>query len=909
MTVQTHPRKDLPKAYDPRAVEQRCYGMWEQGRYFTPKVDRDREPFTITMPPPNVSGDLHIGSAMFVAIEDILTRWHRMKGDPTLWLPGEDHAAIATQNVVERELAKEGLSRHDLGREAFLERVWEWALKYRGVIAYQLRRLGASCDWTRERFTMDPGPRRAVATTFVNLYNDGLIYRGERIINWCPRCQTALSELEVEHVETHSHLWYVRYPLLDDEGRLSDEFITIATTRPETIVADTGVAVNPHDKRLGPLVGRKAQLPIIGRELPIVADEAIDPEFGAGALKVTPGHDPVDFDIGQRHGLPTVSAIALDATMTAEAGPYEGMDRLECRQAIVRDLEKLGYLVKIEPYVHSIGHCQRCNTLVEPLISPQWFVRMEPLAKPAIEAVASGRIRFVPERFTRLYMHWMENIRDWCISRQLWFGHPIPVWYCDECDALTVSVDEPSGCQGCGSARLRRDPDVLDTWFSSALWPHSTLGWPDQTEDLAYFYPTSVMETAYDILFFWVSRMIFMGLYNMKGHASGEEPFRVVYLHGLVRTEQREKISKSKVGHAQAPVLELIEAIDRYGADALRYALATGGSPGNDMRISEQRLEAGRNFANKLWNAARYVISRLDTQRVARPALEQREAMALEDRWILSRLHRLVASVEQLLESYQFGEAGRQIHDFLWGEYCDWYVEMSKVRLARGDNSALPVLVHVLETGLRLLHPYMPFVTEELWQTLSEHLADQEAEALIVSPYPHADGRWHDEEAERQAGAVMDYTRAIRNIRSEKSVDPSRLVEAYVVPQASVYDAARRSADLISALARACPLHVVSPEKEVPSEAALTSVLSHGQVVVPLAGLFDLEAERARLTRQVEQVEGQVSRLGAKLADERFRAKAPPHIVAQEEERLAAARSRLEGLRRRLAELGQEQGD
>jgi valyl-tRNA synthetase len=931
MTSQAGRRSDIPKAYDPRAVEERLYRFWEERGHFTPRIDPQRRPFTIIMPPPNVSGDLHLGSAMFITLEDVLTRWHRMRGEPTLWLPGQDHAAIATQNVVERELASEGLDRHELGRERFLERVWDWVHQYRAKIRAQLRRLGASCDWTRERFTMDPGPQKAVRTTFVRLYNDGLIYRGERIINWCPRCQTALSDLEVEHRESQSHLWYVRYPLIEEKPGAGNQepgptpvpssefpvpqYITIATTRPETIVADVGVAVNPKDGRYQSLLGRKALLPIINREIVIVADEAIDPEFGTGALKVTPGHDPVDFEIGQRHGLPVINSIALDATMTEEAGPYRGMDRFECRRALVRDLEEGGYLVKTEPYSHSIGHCQRCDTIIEPLISPQWYVKMAPLAAPAIEVVSSGRLRFVPERFTRVYLNWMENIRDWCISRQLWFGHAIPVWYCDDCRGQMASVEDPSRCRHCGSARLRQDSDVLDTWFSSALWPHSTLGWPDETEDLAYFYPTSVMETGYDIIFFWVARMVMMGLYNMK-----EVPFHTVYLHGLVRDERGEKISKSKVGRTQAVSAAIEDVVGTYGTDALRYALATGGSPGNDMKISEQKLEAGRNFANKLWNAARFVLTNLDGAKVERPSLDRRQAMPLEDRWIMSRLQRVTASVSQLLERFELGEAGRQLHDFLWGEYCDWYVEMAKVRL-RGEPGtrsqepgtgsreqgsiadSRPVLVHVLDSSLRLLHPYMPYVTEEIWQALAGHLPDRDAEALIVARFPQPDPAWHDDEVEAQAEAVIEVVRAIRNIRSERRVEPARFVEAHVQAR-RLRPALEASRPLIAALARVEPLHIVGEEARLPSENVATAVLPDGRVALPLAGLFDLEAERGRLSRQIGELEGEVSRLAARLADERFRTRAPAAVVRQEEERLASARSRLEGLRARLSELG-----
>ncbi len=889
---------NLAKAYNPAAVEEELYRFWEAAGFFTPAIDPAKPPFTIIMPPPNVSGDLHLGSVLFVTLEDILTRWHRMRQEPTLWLPGQDHAAIATQNVVERELSQEGKSRHDIGREAFARRAREWMETYRGNIRDQLKRLGASCDWTRECFTLDASPAKAVRTTFVNLYNEGLIYRGERIINWCPRCQTAISDLEVEHHEAQDHLWYVRYPLLDDAGNPSGEYITIATTRPETIVADVAVAVNPDDERYKNVVGRTALLPVMNRRIPVIADEAVDPSFGTGALKITPGHDPVDFEVGQRHNLEAISAINLDATMSDAAGPYKGMDRFDCRQAIEADLEKGGFLVKVEPYTHSVGHCQRCHTLVEPIISKQWFLRMDPLAKPAVDVVNVGRIRFVPERFKKIYLNWMENIRDWCISRQLWLGHPIPVWYCHDCEGLTVTVLDPDVCQHCGSRNIERDPDVLDTWFSSALWTHSTLGWPDATEDLKYFYPTSVMETGYDIIFFWVARMIMMGLYNMK-----EVPFHTVYLHGLVRDERGEKISKSKITtkhHIPSP----LEAIETYGADALRYALATGGTPGNDMRISEQRLEAGRNFANKLWNACRFVIGRLEGHKVERPSIEARESMALEDRWIMSRLNGVVDSVDRLLTDFQLGEAGRQAHDFLWGEYCDWYLEMAKVRLQRGDDSPLPVLAHVLDQSLRLLHLFMPFVTEAAWRALSPHLADRDAEALIVAPFPKVDARWLDTESEAKVEAVVDAIRAIRNIRAEKGVEPARFVEAYVVGEGDVQDALEASREAMESLARTRPLRIVGTPAEAPSEGVVTAVLHDAQVVLPMSGLFDVEAERQRLNKQLSESEAEVERLRTRLSNEQFTTRAPEPVVAREREKLEAARSRSEGLRRSVQELG-----
>jgi valyl-tRNA synthetase len=893
------PAGEMAKAYAPQQVEEGLYQRWLEGDYFAPRIEPGRQPFVIIMPPPNLTGELHLGHALTATIEDLLIRWHRMKGVPTLWLPGVDHAGIATQNVVEKDLKKEGLTRHDLGREAFLERVWEWVRRYRHIISRQHQRLGASCDWKRERFTMDEGPQLAVRTTFIKLYRDGLIYRGERIINWCPRCQTALSDLEVEHKEHAIHLWYVRYPLLDERGEPTGEHITIATTRPETIVADVAVAVNPDDPRYRETVGRTALLPIMGRPIPVIADAAVEPAFGTGALKITPGHDQTDFEVGERHSLRTIVAVGPGGTMNEEAGPYAGQDRFECREAIVRDLQEQGLLEKIEPYGSSIGHCERCDTIVEPIVSQQWFVRTQPLAEPAAAAVKDGRIQILPRRFARVYLHWMENIRDWCISRQLWWGHRIPVWYCDDCSELTLpslerALQDPTQCQHCGSAKIQQDPDVLDTWFSSGLWPHSTLGWPDDTEDLRYFYPTSVLETAYDILFFWVARMIMMGLYN-----TGEVPFRTVYLHGLIRDHEGRKMTKS-LGN----VVDPIEVLERYGTDALRFVLATGGAPGNDMRISDERLEGGRNFANKFWNAARFVISSLGDAVVEPPPLAGREAMPLEDRWIMSRLHRTAAEMEKLLGDFQVGEAGRHLHDFFWGELCDWYIEMAKVRLKANDASPLPVLVHVLDASLRLLHPFMPFVTEEVWQHLRPHLASPIAKALIIAPWPQANDGWLDGEAEGQAGLVLDVIRAIRNIRAERGVEPARFVEAHVVVAAPVSrSAAEASRAVIEALARARPLHIVGEAGDAPREEAVAVILQGAEVVIPLAGLLDIEAERARLRGQATEAEAEVQRLTAKLANEQFRSRAPQEVVAKEEGKLAAARARLEGLQARLREL------
>ena len=701
--TQTARRREIPKAYDPKATEQRIYDMWLRGGYFTPEIDRSRKPFVIIMPPPNVTGELHMGHALTTALQDLMTRWHRMRGEPTLYLPGTDHAGIATQVVVERQLAQDDMTRHQLGRQKFVELVWDWVDRYGGTIYEQLKRLGASCDWTRQRFTLDEGPSKAVRTAFVNLYKQGLIYRGERIVNWCPKCTTALSDLEVKHQEESASLYHIRYALEDGSGSL-----TIATTRPETLLGDTAVAVHPDDERHRHLIGRNAVLPVLKRVIPIIGDQAVDTEFGTGALKVTPGHDPNDFEIGERHKLPIVNIMNLDGTLNENAGHYQGQDRFEARENIVEELRGDGVLEKVEPHHHSVGHCDRSGDVVEPIISKQWYMRMAPLVEPAIEAVRDGRIRIIPERFAKVYYNWMENIRDWCVSRQLWWGHRIPVWYCEKCDGVTVDYEDPTVCGECGSDQLTRDPDVLDTWFSSALWPHSTLGWPDQTEDLDYFYPTTDMETGHDILFFWVARMIMMGLEN-----TATIPFETVYLHGLIRDPEGVKMSKSK-----GNVMDPLDLIDDYGADALRFALTTGNSPGNDMRLNESRMEASRNFANKLWNAARYVMSNLEQQGADGDWAWPPEPAYLEDRWVMSRLNRTAAQVQSFMEEYQFGEAQRVVHDFLWSEYCDWYLEMSKVRLRSGDQSPIPVLAFVLERVLRLLHPFMPFVTEEVWQSL-----------------------------------------------------------------------------------------------------------------------------------------------------------------------------------------------
>jgi valyl-tRNA synthetase len=943
----------MPKAYDPSIVEERLYRQWEDSGYFKPS-DGDGEPFVIIMPPPNLTGELHLGHALMDTVEDILIRWHRMRGDPTLWLPGIDHAAIAVHVLMERGLAKEGLTRQDIGREAFLERTWDFVNKSRARIFDQHKRLGASADWSRETFTMDPGPARAVRAAFYDFYQRGLIYRGERMINWCPRCQTALSDLEVDHQEEQGFLWHVRYPIIDDAGEPSGDYITIATTRPETIVADTAIAVHPEDERYRDFIGHKARLPIIGRELIIVGDEAIEREFGTGALKVTPGHDPVDFEIGQRHGLPIVTALNLDGTMNDEAGPYAGMDRFACRDAIVRDLDAQGFLVKTEPYAHSVGHCDRCDAIVEPMISEQWFVAVNKefapgrsLAGEALKVVNDGLVQFVPERFTKTYTNWMENLRDWCISRQLWWGHRIPVWYCDECNATIVpppDVEEPAQCESCGGEHLRQDDDTLDTWFSSGLWPVSTLGWPDDTDDLRRFYPTTVMETGYEIIFFWVARMIMMCLAAMDGRRETLEeriPFRYVYLHGMVRDEHGAKMSKTK-----GNVVDPLDLVEKYGTDALRFSLITGGGTGQDQRLWEEKVEAGRNFANKLWNAARFVIMQLpEGTRHGPPPLDLRESLPVEDRSVLSRLARLTAEVEQLTRDFQLNEAARHIYDFLWGEYCDWYVEMAKVRLRQEQGtgneeqgpSPLPVLVHVLETGLRLLHPYMPYVTEELWQRLRPFVAEPPAEMLIVAPYPEADPRWEDPEAETATEIINDVIRTIQSARSVQRLPLGEVLPVRLAPDpetltvlpkyfasspgllldvadmwhkkpGAIQDVLRNGATFIEARARVQITEIADSffmTELLPSTAK--DEISFGatgvDIRLTLSREHDLDAERARLEKEIAETESYVARLNGKLGNEQFRSRAPAEVVAAAEERLAAAQTRLDGLRRALGEL------
>jgi len=817
-----------------------------------------------------------------------MTRWHRMKGEPTLWLPGVDHAGIAAQVVVEQLLAREGLDRHRLGREKFLDRMRQWAEECRQTIGSQHQRLGASCDWSRERFTLDEGPSRAVRTAFVRLYNKGLIYRGERIINWCPRCATALSDLEVAHKDIQGHLYYVRYHLASNDN----EFITVATTRPETILGDSAVAVNPNDERFKAMIGRQVILPAVNRVIPVVADEAVDIAFGTGVVKITPAHDPVDFEVAQRRGLPLVNILNPDATRNENAGPYAGLDRFACRQAILSDLEKDGLLVKIEPYTHSVGHCDRCGTVIEPLASKQWFIKTQPLAQPAIQVVLDKRIAIIPERFTKIYLNWMENIRDWCISRQLWWGHRIPVWYCQDCSQQTVSVEDAKSCRHCRSANIEQDPDVLDTWFSSALWAHSTLGWPDDTEELHYFYPTTVMETGYDILFFWVARMIMMGLED-----TGDIPFSTVYLHGLVRDEKGEKMSKIK-----GNVLNPIDTLEEYGTDALRFALSTGTSPGNDIKLTQSKLEASRNFANKLWNATRFVVRSIEPENTDMEI--QWHLLPIEDRWILSRLSRTTSTVTNLMEDFQFGEAQKQLYDFLWGEFCDWYIEIAKIRLRSKEAlSPIPVLVHVLETSLRLLHPYMPFVTEELWQNLKNRLPSdwQVTESIMIAMYPEADEKAIDPEAERIMESVIEIIHSIRNARAQYKVDSAKWIEAQIYA-GELASAIIPYSPVIQTLARARPITFLSNQPTAQlGENNLVLVLKNAEIVIPMESMVDMEAEKLRLLKEIEQSQTEVDQLEARLRDKAFLTKAPTVVVDKERNKLASRKEKLERLKQQLS--------
>ncbi len=891
----------LPKAYEPQAVEKKWYSFWEGQGYFKPVPERQGKPtFVISMPPPNVTGALHLGHAITATIEDILIRYHRMRGDDTLWVPGEDHAGIATQTVVERQLTTEGTDRHEIGREAFVERVWQWVFQYKSRIQDQHRRLGVSCDWSRERFTLDEGLSKAVREVFVRLYEEGLVYRGERIINWCPVCMSAISDLEVNHVDTQGTLTYVRYPLKPLEGQESEptEYISVATTRPETILGDTAVAVNPKDPRYEKMIGRLAILPVIGREIPIIADEAVDASFGTGAVKVTPAHDPVDFEIGLRHDLPRIQVIGFDGKMTSEAGPYVGQDRYEARKNLVEDLKSAGFIVKIEDYIVPLGRCQRSDTPIEPLISKQWFVKMVPLATPAIGAVKAGLLKIVPERFNKTYMDWLENIHDWCISRQLWWGHRIPVWYCDNCGQMTVSREDITTCPHCESAQLRQDEDVLDTWFSSWLWPFSTLGWPDITPDLQRYYPTSVLETGYDIIFFWVARMVMAGT-----HFLGTIPFHTIYLHGLIRDANGEKMSKSK-----GNVIDPLEVMDQYGTDALRFTLATSSTPGNDSKLVPERIIGNRNFANKIWNASRFVIMSTAEISGGVPAIDALQPTTLADRWILQRLSRLTDEVTQLINEFQLGEAGRQINDFFWSDYCDWYVEIAKVQMQGDEQTKLAtsgILRAVLDQSLRLLHPFMPFVTEEVWQHLYRTCEPDStrwpASALIIATWPEKSGGLFDPAIEDQFVLLQEIITHIRDARNQMKVEPARRVPVILVG-GSQSEMLQAQAPLIEFLARTerPQLHTQLAEKPAQSMGLLAGSV---EIYLPLAGLLDITKELARMDKELAVTEQDIARTQAKLSNEAFVARAKPEVVQKERTHLVELEERLSKLREQRTEL------
>ena len=870
--------RELPKVYDPKQVEKKIYDMWLGGNYFHAERDPEKKPFTIVIPPPNVTGQLHLGHAFDETIQDVLIRYKRMDGYSTLWLPGYDHAGIATQIKVEEKLRGEGKTRFDLGRDKFLDEVWAWKNKYGDRIVEQLKTLGSSCDWERQRFTMDDTCARAVRETFVDLYQKKLIYKGKRIINWCPKCTTALSDAEVEYVDKPGHLWHVRYPLSDGSGDL-----IIATTRPETMLGDTGVAVNPNDERYTNIVGKTCILPLVGREIPIVADDYVEMDFGTGCVKMTPCHDPNDFEVAQRHDLEYILILDDDAKII-NGGKYNGMDRYEARKAIVADLEAEGYLVKVEDYSHSVGTCYRCHSDVEPISSEQWFVKMQPLAKEAIRVVEEGEVKFVPERFSKTYLNWMYNVRDWCISRQLWWGHRIPAWYCADCGHVTVSKTDAVECEACRSKNIEQDPDVLDTWFSSALWPFSTLGWPEETEDLKYFYPTDVLVTGYDIIFFWVARMIFSACEQMH-----KIPFHTVLIHGLIRDPQGKKMSKS-AGNGVDP----IEMIERFGADALRFNIITGNSPGNDMRFYVERCEAMRNFANKLWNASRFVMMNLTIGDCALP-----EKLELEDRWILSKLNSLRGEVRENLDRYELGIAAQKIYDFIWDSYCDWYIELTKPRLNGGDAAAKEgaerVLLYVLTDILKLLHPFMPYITEEIFQAIPH-----EGEALIVAPYPKYDAALSFPEDEAGFELIMDAVKAVRSRRAEMNVPPSKRPTLIITSdRPEVFEAGRT---YLSKLAYAGEVEI-SAEAPADTEGMVSVVTGSAKMFMPMAELVDIEKERARIEKELDKARAQLEAQNKKLANESFVSRAPEAVVNAERERAEKAKALIANLEESLAKL------
>ena len=873
--------KNIEKTYEPQNVESRLYKKWCDNGYFHAEVDSKKEPYTIVIPPPNVTGQLHMGHALDETLQDILIRFKRMQGYNALWIPGTDHAGIATQIKVEEALRKEeGLTRYDLGREKFLERVWDWKKQYGDRIITQLKTLGSSCDWDRERFTMDEGCSKAVREVFVNLYDKGLIYRGNRIINWCPKCTTALSDAEVEYTEQDGNFWHIKYPVEGEEGR----FITIATTRPETMLGDTAIAVNPEDERYMDIIGKNVIIPLVDRAIPIVGDEHADKDFGTGAVKITPAHDPNDFEVGQRHNLPIIKVMNDDATINKLGGKYEGLDRYEARKAIVADLDAGGYLVKIEPHAHNVGQCYRCGTTVEPLTSDQWFVKMAPLAKEAIRVVKEGEVKFVPDRFSKTYLNWMENVHDWCISRQLWWGHRIPAFYCSDCGEMTVSKTDIDTCPKCGGS-VKQENDVLDTWFSSALWPFSTLGWPDKTPELEYFYPTATLVTGYDIIFFWVARMIFSGMEHMK-----EIPFKHVFIHGLVRDSQGRKMSKS-LGNGVDP----LEVIKEYGADALRFTLATGNAPGNDMRYYPERVEASRNFANKIWNAARFVLMNIDIEEITLP-----DSPKMEDKWILSRLNSTVKEVTDNLEKFELGIALQKLYDFVWDEFCDWYIELVKPRLYGTDDdskkNAEKTLCYVLSNFLKLLHPFMPFVTEEIYCSLP--VSD---ETIVTSAWPVYTDALSFPKEEEEIGAVCEAIKAIRNLRTSMNVPPSRKAAMYIVTKnPSLYEA---GSIFFEKLAGAASVTVGDSDAIVP-EGCVNAVAPGATIFMPTGELVDTEKERERLTKEKKRLEGEIARVEKMLSNEGFVSRAPQKLIDEEKAKGVKYREMYESVVESLAKLG-----
>ena len=877
--------KELAKTYDPKSIEDRLYQKWEENGYFHAEVDRSKKPFTIVMPPPNITGQLHMGHALDNTMQDILTRYKRMQGYSALWLPGTDHASIATEAKVVEKIREEGLTKEDLGREKFLDRVWDWKREYGGRIVKQLKKLGSSADWDRERFTMDEGCNKAVKEVFVNLYNKGLIYRGERIINWCPHCLTSLSDAEVEYEDQKGHFWHLRYPLADGSG-----YIQMATTRPETMLGDTAVAVNPNDERYKDYVGKMVDLPIVHRQIPIIADDYVDMEFGTGVVKITPAHDPNDFEVGLRHNLPVINVLTEDAKIVDDYPEFAGMDRYEARETIVKALDAEGALVKIEEYEHNVGTCYRCHTTVEPRVSKQWFVKMEELAKPAIEAVKNGETKFVPEHFDKTYYHWLENIRDWCISRQLWWGHRIPAFYCDDCGELIVTKEDSCKCPKC-KKEMRQDPDTLDTWFSSALWPFSTLGWPEKTEELDYFYPTNVLVTGYDIIFFWVIRMMFSGIEH-----TGKVPFDTVLIHGLVRDSLGRKMSKS-LGNGIDP----LEVIDKYGADALRLTLITGNAPGNDMRFYWERVEASRNFANKVWNASRFIMMNLDGVDVKEPSTEE---LHTADKWILSRVNTLAKDVTENMDKYELGIAVQKVYDFIWDEFCDWYIEIAKVRTYKKDedfvsaNAALWTLKTVLINALKLLHPYMPFITEEIFCTLQS-----EEETIMLSKWPEYKAEWNFPAEETAIEHCKDLVKGIRNVRTEMDVPPSRKAKLFIISgDAAIREIFEQNKEVYVNLAGASEI-AVQADKTGIEEDAVSVVIPAATLYLPLEDLVDLEKEKERLLKEEARLEKELARSKGMLSNERFLSKAPAEKVLEEKEKLAGYERMMAQVKERLAQM------